>query len=93
MPRLYNLKDKIAFPATAQRIDRSSPWGNPFFIGIDGSRAEVCRLFDAYARWRLKVQPDWLEPLRGKDLICWCAPEQCHGETILRLLDKKGRGT
>jgi hypothetical protein len=23
--------------------------------------------------------------LRGRDLICWCAPLPCHGDVLLRL--------
>jgi Domain of unknown function (DUF4326) len=26
-----------------------------------------------------------LSELRGRDLICWCAPERCHGDVLLRL--------
>ena len=24
------------------------------------------------------------EELKGKDLICWCAPERCHAEILLK---------
>lgn len=33
----------------------------------------------------LPPKPD-LEPLRGKTLACWCAPEPCHGDVIAELL-------
>jgi hypothetical protein len=26
-----------------------------------------------------------IHELRGKDLVCWCAPEACHGDVLLRL--------
>jgi hypothetical protein len=26
-----------------------------------------------------------LSELRGKDLICWCAPEACHADVLLEL--------
>ena len=26
-----------------------------------------------------------LPELRGKDLVCWCAPLACHGDLLLRL--------
>jgi Domain of unknown function (DUF4326) len=26
-----------------------------------------------------------LPELRGKDLLCWCAPEVCHGDELLEL--------
>ena len=26
--------------------------------------------------------------LRGKDLVCWCAPEKCHGDVLLELANR-----
>ncbi len=23
--------------------------------------------------------------LKGKDLVCWCAPKACHAETIMEI--------
>jgi hypothetical protein len=77
---VYN-KHKTNAPKDAVYIGRGSPWGNPFKIGIDGDRNEVC---DRYER---EVLPKLdLEPLRGKDLVCFCAPLRCHGDSLLRAL-------
>jgi len=68
------------------RIDRRSRWGNPFVVGKDGTRDEVCA---KHAAWIL-TQPRLMESigeLRGKVLGCWCAPERCHGDTLARLAD------
>ncbi len=65
--RLYNL------PA--------SVWANPFELDKDGTRDEV---LEKYASW-LNDHPELIEALhefRGYALVCWCAPEPCHG-TIL----------
>lgn len=62
-------------------IGRGSPWGNPFIIGVDGDRDDVCDLFE-----KLTLPHLDLEPLRGKDLVCFCAPNRCHGDSILRKL-------
>jgi hypothetical protein len=38
-----------------------------------------------YRRWLLQ-QPNLLAALpelRGKDLVCWCAPERCHGDILI----------
>jgi hypothetical protein len=67
-------------------IGRPSEWGNPFVIGLDGDRAAVIERFRRYARIRLSEEPTWLEPLRGKDLVCWCAPLPCHGDVIVEML-------
>jgi len=41
--------------------------------------------FKTYAQARLKAEPNWLSPLRGKDLVCWCAPLPCHADVLLEL--------
>ena len=76
-------------PAGAIAIGRGTVWGNPFIIGLDGDREKVISKFYYYAKWRLEREPKWLEPLRGKDLACYCAPNPCHGNAIIRLLDEK----
>jgi hypothetical protein len=43
-------------------------------------------LFVAYLRARLEADPDFLEPLRGKNLACWCLDDApCHADVLLRL--------
>lgn len=80
-------------PSGAVYIGRPSIWGNPFVIGRDGDRAEV---LSKYRSW-ICQQPKLLErldELRGKDLICWCAPHPCHGEyliELMRLADESNR--
>jgi hypothetical protein len=61
------------------RVDRATPWGNPFVIGRDGNRATVIA---AYRDRYLPSRPDLLARLRGKALGCWCAPLACHGDVL-----------
>lgn len=64
------------------RIDRRSPWGNPFELPADGDRDTVIA---NYAEHYLPHKPSLLErlpELRGKALGCWCAPEPCHGDVL-----------
>lgn len=62
-------------------------WGNPFRIGRDGSREEVIA---RYAEWlREEVDAERmslaeLAALDGRTLGCWCAPEPCHGDVLVR---------
>lgn len=69
-------------------ITRPGPFGNPFIIGIHGTRAEVIA---KYAEW-LPGQPELmarLPELRGKVLGCACRTDQkCHGDVILAELSK-----
>ncbi|ESQ79167.1 DUF4326 domain-containing protein [Asticcacaulis sp. YBE204] len=70
--------------ADAVYIGRGSKWGNPFRVGADGDRAAVIA---KHERW-LCEQVDLLralDELRGRDLLCFCAPAACHGDLLLRL--------
>jgi hypothetical protein len=29
-----------------------------------------------------------LHELRGKDLVCWCAPERCHAWVLIKLANR-----
>eukprot|EP01061_Rhynchopus_euleeides_P001841 TRINITY_DN1135_c0_g1_i4.p1 TRINITY_DN1135_c0_g1~~TRINITY_DN1135_c0_g1_i4.p1 ORF type:complete len:149 (+),score=43.60 TRINITY_DN1135_c0_g1_i4:156-602(+) len=58
-----------------------SKWGNPFPAKKHG-REESIRL---YAEHIQKSGYD-LSELRGKVLGCWCKPEPCHGDTLMRLV-------
>lgn len=49
-------------------------------------RALARDMFAQYAKHRLAEEPDWLEPLRGKDLVCFCKEgEACHADVLLAL--------
>ena len=65
----------------------SSKWRNQFTIGRDGSRSEVV---EKYRAW-LCDQPVLLEQLpelKGRDLVCWCAPLACHGDVLLEMVNR-----
>lgn len=85
---VVNQKTDLATIAYAEskgiyvRADRFSDWGNPFELGKDGDRDEVC---NNYANHYLPFKPSLLKKvneLRGKALGCWCAPERCHCDTL-----------
>ena len=66
-------------------IGRGSKWGNPFIIGIDGTRKEV---INKYRTWILKQKDLLFEmiTLDGKTLGCHCKPKTCHGDVIIELI-------
>lgn len=77
-------------------IGRPGPWGNPFVIGKDGTRAEVIEKYRAWLLngWNKGSPPAaaWayqnLHKLKGKTLVCWCAPQACHGDVLMELTEK-----
>ena len=93
MPRVINLKTEDGRHAVL--IDRTTRWGNPFVIGPDGDRDEVC---DKYAEW-VETSPapdarwirDHIAELRGRDLACHCKPMRCHGDFLLALAKRWAR--
>lgn len=79
LPRVLNKHtDEIDWDNAAY-CGRGSPYGNPFIIGVHGTRDEVCDLFEERILPNLNV-----EPLRGVDLVCFCKPKRCHCDSILR---------
>ena len=86
MPKVYNKRNRLQVkPLDAILVDRTTKWGNRFKIGRDGTRAEVISKYEALVHQAIYQNPDYLKSLRGKDLICWCAPEPCHADVLLRL--------
>lgn len=74
-------------PAGAVYIGRGSKWGNPFVMsdrpGFD--RKGVCDKYREHLWQQIKageVLLNDLAALHGKDLVCFCAPCQCHGHTL-----------
>jgi hypothetical protein len=46
-------------------------------------------VIDMYRAWLLH-QPDLmasLPELRGKDLVCFCAPKRCHGDVLIEMAE------
>lgn len=85
MPKVWNKKDKNC-PKNAIYVGRPSKWGNPYKIGIDGTREEVIEL---YKKWLSNQRYLNLEELKGKDLVCWCKPLPCHADILLELANKE----
>jgi hypothetical protein len=71
-------------PEGAIYVGRPSRWGNPLPIGtrLLEYNAEVSlRLFRIYADDTRRGW-DWLAPLRGHDLACWCPLVDEHGKIV-----------
>lgn len=75
--------DKI--PKGAIYIGRGSRWGNPYWRGKHGTRDEVCDQYAVLLDHAIEngtVSLEDLAALHGKDLVCFCAPLRCHGDTL-----------
>lgn len=85
MPNVLN-KYTNGLPEGAIYVGRPSKWGNPFRIGYDGTRDEVISRYENYLGESGLI--DDIAELRGKDLVCWCAPKPCHADVLLRLANE-----
>ena len=66
-------------------IGRPSKWGNPFKIGNGNyTREQALEKFDDWILNQTDLL-DQIDELRGKNLGCYCKPERCHGDTLLRI--------
>jgi hypothetical protein len=73
-------------------IGRPTKWGNPFKISPSMTREQVVH---AYRRWimdpaQAQLRDDARRELRGKVLVCWCAPRPCHGDVLLEIANDGG---
>ena len=88
MPKVLN-KHKSGIPSGAVYVGRGSAFGNPFQIPRDGDREEVIEKF----RLWLKTQPKLIErvklELRGRDLVCYCSPQACHGNILMAIANNE----
>lgn len=87
-------------PENTVKVDRSTPWGNPFITGEHGTRQECVNLYrhllagllclstgngKEQQASRAYIEAHYTE-LRGKNLACWCPPDApCHADVLLEL--------
>lgn len=69
-------------------IGRGSPFGNPFIIGKDGDRDDVCDKYEQYIMSKPELIAKVKKELAGKNLVCFCAPARCHGDFLLKLANE-----
>ena len=86
MPKVYSRRSRD-IPAGAVYVGRPTKWGNPFSIIPGRPRAMAISLF---TEWVMKPEQEALREaakreLRGKDLVCWCAPLDCHAWVWIKI--------
>ncbi len=77
------LNKRNGTPRGAIYVGRPTKWGNPYVIGRDGNRERVIDRYREYLQDSGLI--DDIHELRGKDLVCWCAPAACHADVLLAL--------
>jgi hypothetical protein len=91
-------------PDGAVYVGRPSKWGNPFVVGVDGTRARCVELFQLMcsgylnltSKAEVQLQELYLSALRhelaelrGKNLACWCpVGAPCHADVLLEIANR-----
>jgi len=77
-------------PPNTVYVGRPSKWGNPYPLYSEGDRQLVIDLYSGWLEAKLEKDSHFLDPLRGKDLACWCPLDKpCHADVILKILGEK----
>ena len=84
---VYNIRHCNA-PSDAVYIGRGSPYENPFVIGRDGDRNEVCDKFERMVEKNRRLKRKFIIELSGKSLVCHCMSLRCHGKYLLRIANQ-----
>jgi hypothetical protein len=102
MPKRIQLSRRKGWrmPDNTVKVDRTNKtFGNIFTIGSNPSQfsaalpsycdtvQQAIACFIYYAdTWMEITDGRWIEPLRGKNLACWCPLDQpCHADVLLEL--------
>ncbi len=66
---------------------RQSKWANPFSKKKYG-REKCIALYEEYLLGNEQLLSQ-IDELEDKVLGCWCKPENCHGDVLVRILNSK----
>lgn len=84
VPRVWNKRRKDA-PDDAVYVGRPTAFGNPFVLKSEADRATVLDQFRRYLERNPALVERIRRELRGKHLVCWCAPKPCHADILLEI--------
>jgi len=98
-PRVLRLSRNIDW-TNAVYVGRPNPaapqssglFGNPFPMRTEADRAKVIEQYKEWVNTSPSAQRvrEAIPTLKGKDLVCWCAPRACHADVLLQLANGHG---
>jgi Domain of unknown function (DUF4326) len=92
---MIRIENKRTYRGSGVYIGRPSLLGNPYSVRQYG-RQEAIRLYRLWLWARIKEQGEVYAELKrlaelakqgDLTLICWCAPEPCHGAMVRRSIE------
>ena len=80
----YRVREYLAPEHTFVVLDTHELERSEHFADKAEAYAAAVELFKHKLLITLMVWPEYLEPLRGKDLLCWCkVGDHCHADALL----------
>lgn len=88
-PRVYSCRSGAPrIPEGAVLVDRRTKWGNPFRLEDERDRTAILVQYEEWIKTQPQLIAEAKAELRGKDLVCWCAPKACHADVLLRIANE-----
>ena len=79
-------------PENTKKVSRPSRWGNPFKLkqhGGDNTLEESLLKYELWLVGKIQRNPDFLAPLIGYNLGCFCRLDSpCHADILLKHLEE-----
>ena len=67
---------------------KSSQWANPFTVKKHG-RDKCLELYEIWVRNKIEKEGTAeIKKLKNKVLGCWCKPDKCHGDILIKILNE-----
>lgn len=74
-------------PPNTVYVGRPTKWGNPYTLA-NFNRERAITEYAEWLRQQLLADDTFLDPLKGKDLACWCPLDKsCHVDVLLKVLE------
>lgn len=71
-------------------IDRRGKWGNPFRVDVYCDRETAIKKYEDWLLLSIEmghITKEEILALDGKTLGCWCHPQPCHGDVIVKVIN------
>jgi len=75
-------------PKGAVYVGRPTKFGNPIVLEHEADREEILQKFEEWLLTQPELLNDVKTELKGKHLVCWCAPRPCHADVLLRIANE-----
>src|SRR3989344_1262105 len=87
---VYIGRKGVVFVNKTRYPKHNSVWSNPYKITNRESREDVLKKYREYIINKIELEGlhEKLLELKGKNLGCWCKPEECHGDILVSLIEE-----